>query len=104
MIGKQLINGIQEYGIPYLSSRQCCRKEKKEYRKQWEIDQQLNEFDWQMLVPEYLEMSNDQMTTMLIRCLEDLCSSNSIWFCHFICRGISVSCLNVKLSSTFDIV
>lgn len=72
MIGKQLINGFIEYGIPYISSRKCCRKKQNQVTKQWKIDQRLNEFDWQMLVPEYLEMSKDPLMTISFRYYENV--------------------------------
>ncbi|CAF1322670.1 unnamed protein product [Rotaria sordida] len=56
MVGKQIVNTVIEYGLPFLSSRKLC-KNTDENKKQWEIDNQLDVFDWQMLLPEYLEMT-----------------------------------------------
>ncbi|CAF4659646.1 unnamed protein product [Rotaria sp. Silwood1] len=56
MVGKQIVNAVIEYGLPFLRSRNLC-KNTDENKKQWEIDNQLDEFDWQMLLPEYLEMT-----------------------------------------------
>lgn len=63
MIGKQLIDGLVEYGIPFLCSRRWGKSSEKENVKQWIIDHRLNEFDWKMLVPEYLEMSKENKTS-----------------------------------------
>ena len=90
MIGKQLINGLVEYGIPYICSRRCGRNPEKENVKQWMIDHRLNKFDWKMLVPEYLEMSKENK---VVRFADPfvVSSSDSIWFCYPIRHGISVS-------------
>lgn len=89
MVGKQIINVLLEYGIPWISSRNIC-KSQNEDKEQWVIDQELNPFNWQMLVPEYLEMSKNELNRVLIRMSLIFMFSDSIWFCHLICCCFSV--------------
>ena len=91
MFGKQTINALFEYGIPWITSRKICKCQSKKKEEQWVIDHKLDEFDWQMLVPEYLEMSKNEPNCVPVHMSLTFIFSDSIWFCHLICCCLSVS-------------
>ena len=93
MIGNQIINNVVEF---FFAMRRTfwrlLSSDRNSQKAQWEIDNNLFDFNTIVLIDEYLELGEKadacRRRTVSIRFF-----SHSIRFHHFVCRGISVSSL-----------
>jgi hypothetical protein len=61
MIGKQMINNVLEFSAAMRRTitRVCCKRGQPDAQEQWEKDNQLFDFDSNILTDEYLELGKE---------------------------------------------